>query len=116
MYLEERYARVGAQSDPRLEGRCESEITNASSGRTTRQVDHVPDAQMRADFAQLRASGCEESAEQPVPLELLQPSLPALSTTTQPLKDLGQLGWRSSRGTGCSADSSQPLARSCAKS
>jgi hypothetical protein len=65
---------------------------DASSSRTTRQVDHVPDAQALADFTQLRASGCEESVEQPVPIELLQPSLPAVSTTTQPLKDPGQIG------------------------
>ena len=103
MYLEERYARVGAQGDPLLAGRCESEITNASSGRTTRQVEHVPDAQALADFAQLRASGCEESAEQSVPLELLQPSLPALGTTTSRSKipassaEIDAFRWRKSR-------------------
>ncbi len=49
-------------------------------------------AQALADFAQRRASGREESAQQSIPIGLLQPSLLALSTTTQPLKDPGQLG------------------------
>ena len=93
---EERCARTRAQGDRPLRGRCESELIDASSGRTIRQVDHVPDAQALADLAQPRASGCEESAEQPVALELLEPSLPGLSTTTQPLKDPGQL--RRNRG------------------
>jgi hypothetical protein len=53
------------------------------------QVDHVPRAQALADFAQLRSRGREESAQQPFPLDLFQPSFPALSTTTQPLKDRG---------------------------
>jgi hypothetical protein len=91
MYLQERYARMSAQGDQLLRGRCESEIMDASSSRTTRQVDHVPHAQSLADFAQLRASGREESAEQSVAVEFLQPSLPALSTATQPLEDAGHL-------------------------
>ncbi len=33
---------------------------DATSGGTTRQVDHVPDAKVLADFAQLRASRREE--------------------------------------------------------
>ena len=47
-------------------------------------------------ISRLRARGREESAEQPVPLELLLPSLPALSTTTQPLEDCRQI--RRNRG------------------
>jgi hypothetical protein len=82
--------------DQMVRGQCESEIMDVSSRGTTRQVDHVPEAQALDDFAQLRARGREESAEQPVPLELLLSSLPALSTPTQPLKDSGQI--RRNRG------------------
>jgi hypothetical protein len=64
---------------------------DVSSSRTTRQVDHVSHAQALEDFAQRRASGREESAQQSMPVGLLEPSLPALSTTTQPLEDPGQL-------------------------
>jgi serine/threonine protein kinase len=96
MFVEDRYARIRAQGDQMLSCQCESEIMDVSSRGTNRQVDHVPDAQVLADFAQLRASGREESADQPVPLELLQPSLPALSTTIQPLKHPGQI--RRNRG------------------
>ena len=68
MSLEERYARVRAQGDQSLRGRCQSETREASPSRTIRQIDHVPDARALANFAQLRASGREESAQQPVPL------------------------------------------------
>jgi hypothetical protein len=51
----------------------------------------VPDAQALADFAQLRAGGREESAEQAVRIDLLHPVLPALSITTQPLEDCGKV-------------------------
>jgi hypothetical protein len=64
---------------------------DVSSSRTTRQVDHVSHAQALEDFAQRRASGREESAQQSMPIGLLQRSLPALSTTTRPLEDPGQL-------------------------
>jgi hypothetical protein len=96
LFVEDRYARMRAQGDQMVRGQCESEIMDVSSRGTTRQVDHVQEAQALADFAQLRARGREESAEQPVPLELLLPSLPALSTTIQPLEDSGQI--RRNRG------------------
>jgi hypothetical protein len=59
MSLEERYARVREQGDQSLRGRCQSETREASPSRTTRQIDHVPDVQSLANFAQLRASGRE---------------------------------------------------------
>ena len=45
----------------------------------------------RSRISRSFASGREESAQQAMPIELLQPSLPALSTTTQPIDDPGQL-------------------------
>jgi hypothetical protein len=80
-----------AQGDQSLRGRCQSEIRDASSRRTTCQADHVQYAMALADLAQLRAGGRKESAQQLVPLQLPQRSLPAMSTTTQPLEDPGQL-------------------------
>jgi hypothetical protein len=90
------YARAWRRAGSRPGSVSHEMFLDASSGRTTRQVDHVPDVQALADFAQLRARGRKESAEQPVPLEILYPSLPALSTTAQPLEDPGQL--RRNRG------------------
>jgi hypothetical protein len=68
------YARMSAQGDQLSRGRCESEIMDVTSSRTTRQFDHVSHAQGLADFEQLRASGRQESAQQSMPIELLQPS------------------------------------------
>ena len=50
------------------------ELMDASSSRTTRQVDHVQDALALAHFAR----AAQESPWQTFALELLQPSLPAL--------------------------------------
>ncbi len=35
------------------------------SNRTASQIDHVPHTEAFADFVQLRAAGCKESAQQP---------------------------------------------------
>jgi hypothetical protein len=67
MFVEDRYASMRAQGNQLVRGQCESEIMDVSSRGTTRQVDHVPEAQALADFAQLRARGREESADRPVP-------------------------------------------------
>jgi hypothetical protein len=64
MFVEDRYAHIRAQGDQMVRGQCESDIMDVSSRGTTCQVDHVPEAQALADFAQLRASGREESAVQ----------------------------------------------------
>jgi hypothetical protein len=63
----------------------------ASSNRTTRQVDQVSDTEAFANFPQLRAAGREETAQQPIPAEPLQPLLPVLRAKIQPLEDAGQL-------------------------
>jgi hypothetical protein len=91
MYLEERYARMSAQGDQLLRGGCESEIMDASSSRTTRQVDQVPHADPVGDFPQFRAAGREEAAHQTIAAELFHPVLPALGAKTQPVEDPGQL-------------------------
>jgi hypothetical protein len=85
IYLEERYACMRAQGDPLLMRRWESEFMDASSIRTTRQIDYVRDAQALADFAQLRASGCEESAQQSALAELLQPVYVSTVVSSRPI-------------------------------
>jgi hypothetical protein len=62
--------------------RCDRKVTIVSSGGATRLVDQVPDTDAFAYRALLRAHGCEESAEQPVRLEVHQPSLPTPNTTS----------------------------------
>jgi hypothetical protein len=71
--------------------RCGPRVTIVSSNRTTPQVDQVPHTEPVADFLQLRAARCKETAQQPIPAELLDPVLPALGAPIQPLKDSGQL-------------------------
>jgi hypothetical protein len=71
--------------------RCDLGFRTESSNRTTGQVDQVPHTEAFADFAQLRAAGCKETAQQPIPAELFQPLLPALGAPSQPLEDPREL-------------------------
>ena len=52
--------------------RCDRGLRTNSSNLTTGQVDQVPHTEAFADFAQLRATGCKKSAQQPISAELLQ--------------------------------------------
>jgi hypothetical protein len=62
-----------------------------SSGGATRQVDQMSDAEAFAYFAQLRAGGRKETAQQPIAVEPLHSVAPVLSVTSQPLEDPGQI-------------------------
>jgi hypothetical protein len=62
------------------------------SDETTRQVDRTFHAKAFGNIAQLRASRGKETAQQPTVAELRHPVLPALSASTQPREDPGQLG------------------------
>jgi hypothetical protein len=96
MFVEDRYARMRAQVDQMVRRQCESEIMDVSSRGTTCQVDHVPEDQALADFAQLRARSRKEAAEQPVPLELVQPSLLALDLEYEDMQSARRTAPRSS--------------------
>jgi hypothetical protein len=78
-----------------------------SSGGPTRQVDQVSDTEAFAYFAQLRAGGRKETAQQPIAVEPLHSVVPVLSATSQPLEDPGQI--RRRKDMRCVGDS---LARS----
>ena len=71
--------------------RCDLGFRTVLSKRTASQVDQVPHTEAFADFAQLRAAGCKETAQQPISAELLQPTLPALGAPSQPLEDPREL-------------------------
>jgi hypothetical protein len=58
---------------------------------TTLQVDQATHTEAFAEFAQLCAAGREESAQQPIPAKLLDPDLPTLGATAQPLENPGEL-------------------------
>ena len=62
-----------------------------SSNETTLQVDQATHTKAVADFAQLRAAGCEESAQQPIPAKLFHLNPPALGATAQPYENFCQL-------------------------
>src|SRR5208337_565493 len=63
----------------------------ASSRRAAAQVRQVVHAQPLGDFPQPGSAGGEETAQQPACGQLLQPRLPVLGVTSQPLEDPGQL-------------------------
>jgi hypothetical protein len=79
------------QGDCAATARCEPRFRMLSSNRTTPQVDQATHAEAFANFAQLLAAGREESAQQPIPAQLLDLNLPALGATAQPLEIPGQL-------------------------
>jgi hypothetical protein len=62
-----------------------------SLNRTTPQVDQATHAEAFADFAQLRATEREETAQQPIPAKLLDLNPPAPGATAQPLENPGEL-------------------------
>jgi hypothetical protein len=62
-----------------------------SSNWTAPEVDQVVHTEASGDFPQLRATGREETAQQPIPAKLLDLNLPALGVTAQPLENLSQL-------------------------
>ena len=65
MFVEDRYARMRAQGDQLSGARCESEFMDASQNRTSRQVDHVPDAQALADFSPQTATSLDRMTSAP---------------------------------------------------
>ena len=98
MWLDERtsamcYARravlLAKEGHPSAAIRCDS----VSRHRTRLPATFTgrPHAQAFGDLPQLGTSGREETAQQSAVTELLHPALPALSTTSQPLEDPGQL-------------------------
>jgi hypothetical protein len=79
------------QSDRTATARFRPRFMVLSSNRTTPEVDQATHTEAFADFAQLRATGREESAQQPIPAKLLDLKLPALGATAQALENPGQL-------------------------
>jgi hypothetical protein len=71
--------------------RCDRGFRTVSSDRAAGQADQVPHTEAFADFAQLRAAGCNETAQQPISAQLLQPVVPALGAPSQPLGDPREL-------------------------
>src|SRR5208283_4242156 len=63
----------------------------ASSRRAAAQVRQVVHAQTLGDFPQPGSAGGKETAQQPARGQLLQPRLPVLGVSPQPLEDTGQL-------------------------
>src|SRR5580693_2372239 len=86
-----RCASMPRQSDRAATARFKPRFMVLSSNRTTPQVDQATHTEAFADFAQLLAAGREESAQQPIPAQLLDLNLPALGATAQPLENPGQL-------------------------
>ena len=78
-------------SDRAATARFKPRFTAPSSNRTTPQVDQATHTEASGDFPQLLAAGREESAQQPIPAQLLDLNLPALGATAQPLENPGQL-------------------------
>ena len=74
------------QSDRAATARFKPRFMVLSSNRTTPQVDQATHTEAFGDFAQLLAAGREESAQQPIPAQLLGLKLPALGATAQALE------------------------------
>jgi hypothetical protein len=94
--LAEKYLRSCGRSMPRqgdraANARWQPRFRMLSSNWTTPEVDQVVHTEVSGDFPQLRATGCEETAPQPIPTKLLDLNLPALGITAQPLENLSQL-------------------------
>jgi hypothetical protein len=70
---------------------CEPRFRKLSSNGTTPEVDQATHTEASGDFAQFRAAGREETAQQPIPAKLHDLKLPALGITAQPLENLSQL-------------------------
>ena len=64
------------QGDRVAIARCEPRFSTLSSNGTTPQVDQMTHTEAFADFAQLRAAGREETAQQPIPAKFLNLNLP----------------------------------------
>jgi hypothetical protein len=79
------------QGDRTAIARCEPRFRMLSPNGTTPQVDQAAHTEAFADFAQLRATGREETAQQPIPAKLLDLNLPTLGATAQALENLSQL-------------------------
>src|ERR1700677_556453 len=86
-----RCASMPRPSDRAATARFKPRLMVLSSNRTTPQVDQATHTEAFADFAQLLAAGREESAQQPIPAQLLDLNLPTLGATAQPLENPGQL-------------------------
>jgi hypothetical protein len=74
-------------SDRAATARFKPRFKAPSANRTTPQVDQATHTEAFADFAQLRAAGREESAQQPIPAKLLDLNLPTLGATAQALEN-----------------------------
>jgi hypothetical protein len=59
------------QGDYAATARCEQRFRMLSSNGTTPQVDQATHTEASGDFPQLRATGHEETAQQPIPAKLL---------------------------------------------
>src|ERR1700678_4826642 len=86
-----RCASMPRRSDRAATARFKPRFMVLSSNRTTPQVDQATHTEASGDFPQLRATGREETAQQPIPAKLLDLNLPALGITAQPLENLSQL-------------------------
>jgi hypothetical protein len=86
-----RCASLPRPSDRAATARFRPRFMVLSSNRTTPQVDQATHTEAFADFVQRLATGREESAQQPIPSQLLDLDLPALGATAQPLENPGQL-------------------------
>jgi hypothetical protein len=94
--LAEKYSRSCGKSMPRqgdrtANARWQPRFRMLSSNWTAPEVDQVTHTEAFGDFPQLRATGREESAQQPIPAKRLDLKLPALGITAQPLENLSQL-------------------------
>jgi hypothetical protein len=65
--------------------RSEPRFWTVSSHGTALQVDQATHTEASGNFAQLRAASREESAQQPIPAQLLDLNLPALGAIAQAL-------------------------------
>ena len=86
-----RCASMPRPSDRATTARFKPRFMVLSSNRTTPQIDQATHTEASGDFPQLRATGREETAQQPIPAQLLDLNLPALGATAQPLENPGQL-------------------------
>jgi hypothetical protein len=94
--LAEKYSRSCGNSMPRqgdrtANARWQPRFRMLSSNGTAPEVDQVVHTEASGDFPQLRATGREETAQQPIPAKLLDLKLPALGATAQALENPGQL-------------------------
>jgi hypothetical protein len=86
-----RYGCMLRQGERAATIRCDQGFRIESSNQKTRQVDQVPHTEAVGDLPKLGTSCRKEAAQQSIATEPLQPFLPTVGATPQPLDVSGQI-------------------------